>query len=73
MRTCAERRNAAGRAGLAKLRAGAPPSDAERVLFTELRENIVAVAQLVPPRLLMPQAQPPMQTFMATSRAMGAR
>ena len=60
-------------AGLAKLRAGAPPSEAERALFAELRDNLVAVAGLVPPRLLLPQDQPPMQTFMATSRAMGAR
>jgi hypothetical protein len=42
-------------------------------LFNELRDNIVSVAALVPPRLLLPQEQPPMQTFMATSRAMGAR
>jgi hypothetical protein len=62
-----------GCAGLAKLRAGAPPSEAERALFSELRDNIVSVAALVPPRLLLPQEQPPMQTFMATSRAMGAR
>ena len=61
------------RAGLAKLRAGAPPSEAERALFSELRDNIVSCAALVPPRLLLPQEQPPMQTFMATSRAMGAR
>ena len=58
---------------MAKLRAGAPPSEAERALFNELRDNIVSVAALVPPRLLLPQEQPPMQTFMATSRAMGAR
>ena len=64
---------APGCAGLAKLRAGAPPSEAERALFAELRDNIVSVAALVPPRLLLPQEQPPMQTFMATSRAMGAR
>ena len=65
-------RAAPAAAGLAKLRAGAPPSEAERALFAELRDNLVSVAALVPPRLLLPQDQPPMQTFMATSRAMGA-
>ncbi len=73
----AQRRRAAAddlarHAGLSKLRAGAPPSDAERTLFAELRDNLVALAGLLPPRLVLPAEQPPMQTFLATSRAMGA-
>jgi hypothetical protein len=59
--------------GLSKLRGGGPPSAAERALFLQLRDNLVALAALVPPHALLPAAQPPMQTFLATSRAMGAR
>jgi hypothetical protein len=57
---------------MAKLRAGAAPSEAEKVLFSELRDNLVSLAALLPPHAILPPAQPPMQTFMATSRAMGA-
>lgn len=60
------------RSGSARLRAGAPPSDSERQLFAELQDNLVALAALLPPRAVLPAEQPPMQTFLATSRAMGA-
>jgi hypothetical protein len=56
---------------MARLRAGAPPSAEERALFAELRDNLVSLASLLPPQVLLAPAPPRGQTFVATTRAMG--
>lgn len=59
-------------AGFRRLRAGAPPSPLELALGKELDTNLRTLLALQSPAALLPATQPPLQTVLTTSRALGA-